>query len=187
MEHSSGDVTQLLQALRAGDREAESQLLDVVYGELHRIAARFMHRERPDHTLQATALIHEAYVRLIDQRDKDWQNRAHFYGVAAQVMRRILVDYARRHRTQKRGGVQHKVSLEDALSLTHGQSEELLALDEALSRLAQFDPRQSRVVELRYFGGLNEEETAQALGISSRTVKREWSVAKAWLYGELNR
>jgi RNA polymerase sigma-70 factor (ECF subfamily) len=187
MEHASGEVTQLLQGLRAGDREAEGKLLDVVYGELHRIAARHMRRERIDHTLQATALIHEAYVRLIDQPTKDWQNRSHFYGVAAQVMRRILVDYARTHRSAKRGGEQHKVSLDDALLLTMEQSDELVALDEALSRLAQFDLRQSRIVELRYFGGLSEAEIAQTLGVSSRTVKRDWRVAKAWLYGELNK
>jgi RNA polymerase sigma factor (TIGR02999 family) len=188
MEDASEGVTQLLQALRAGDRDAEGKLLEVVYGELHRLAARHMRRERADHTLQATALIHEAYVRLIDQRAKDWQNRAHFYGVAAQVMRRILVDYARTHRTAKRGGGQYKVSLDDAPPLMTGeQSDELVALDEALSRLAQFDARQSRVVELRYFGGLNEEETAGAIGVSSRTVKRDWALAKAWLYGELNK
>ena len=188
MEDASGEVTQLLQALKGGDRDAEGKLLEAVYGELHRMAARHMRRERADHTLQATALIHEAYVRLIDQGGKDWQNRAHFYGVAAQVMRRILVDYARTHRAGKRGGGQQRVALDDALPMmTIEQSDELLALDEALSRLAQFDPRQSRVVELRYFGGLNEEETAVALGVSSRTVKRDWSVAKAWLHGELNK
>jgi RNA polymerase sigma factor (TIGR02999 family) len=188
MDDASGEVTRLLQALKSGDRDAESKLLGIVYGELHRMAARHMRRERADHTLQATALIHEAYVRLIDQRGKDWQNRAHFFGIAAQVMRRILVDYARMHRTVKRGGGQGKVALDDALPLmTIEQSDELVALDEALSRLAQFDPRQSRVVELRYFGGLNEEETAAALGVSSRTVKRDWSIAKAWLYGELNK
>lgn len=187
MEHASGEITQLLQALRAGDREAEDQLLDVVYGELHRIAARHMRRERIDHTLQATALIHEAYVRLIDQQAKDWQNRTHFYAVAAQVMRRILVDHARTHGTAKRGGGQYKVSLDDALPLTTEQSDALVALDEALSRLSKFDPRKSRIVELRYFGGLSVEEIARALGISSRTVKRDWTVAKAWLYGELHK
>jgi RNA polymerase sigma-70 factor, ECF subfamily len=187
MEHPSGEVTQLLQGLRAGDREAEGKLLDVVYGELHRIAARHMRHERIDHTLQSTALIHEAYVHLIDQPGKDWQNRAHFYGVAAQVMRRILVDHARTHRSAKRGGGQHKVSLDEALPLATEQCGDLLALDEALSRLGQFDPRQSRIVELRYFGGLSEAEIAQALGVSSRTVKRDWRVAKAWLYGELNK
>lgn len=186
MTPQAGDITQLLVAFKAGDLDAQRKLLDVVYAELHRMAGRYMRRERPDHTLQATALIHEAYVRLIDQRDKDWQNRAHFFGVAAQMMRRILVDHARTRRTDKRGGGQHKVSLDEAMLLTNRQSDELIALDEALSRLAQFDPRQSRVVELRFFGGLTEEETAEVLGVASRTVKRDWSMAKAWLYAELN-
>jgi RNA polymerase sigma-70 factor, ECF subfamily len=187
MEDRARDVTQLLVALRAGNAEAESELYHAVYGELHRMAARYMRRERPDHTLQATALIHEAYVDLIDQHNKDWQNRAHFYGVAANVMRRILIDYARTHRTAKRGGLNQKLSLDDALPLTSQQSDELIALDEALARLAQFDPRQSKVVELRFFGGLSEEEAAQVLGVSSRTVKRDWRLAKTWLYGELNK
>jgi RNA polymerase sigma factor (TIGR02999 family) len=182
-----GDVTELLRGFRTGDQEAERKLLDAVYADLHRMAARLMRRERPDHTLQATALIHEAYVHLVDQHSKNWQNRAHFFGVAAQVMRRILVDYARRHRAAKRGGGQHKVTLDDSLLLTDTQSEELLVLDEALSRLSQFDPRRSRVVELRFFGGLDEEEVAEVLGVTSRTVKRDWSVAKAWLYSELNK
>ena len=182
-----GEVTQLLGALRNGDRNAESRVFEVVYSELHRMAVRYMRRERPDHTLQATALIHEAYVDLIRPPEKNWQNRAHFYGVAAQVMRRVLVDYARTHRAAKRGGGQQKVCLDDALLVTADQSEGLVALDEALSRLAQFDARLSRIVELRFFGGLNEEETAEALGVSSRTVRRDWRVAKAWLYGQLER
>jgi RNA polymerase sigma-70 factor (ECF subfamily) len=185
MEHAPGEVTQLLAALRKGDCSAESPLLEVVYAELHRMAVRYMRRERPDHTLQATALLHEAYVDLIGQPEKNWQNHAHFYGVAAQIMRRILVDYARTHRAAKRGGGQQKVSLDDALLLTDEQSDELVALDEALSRLAQFDARQSRIVELRFFGGLNEEETAEVLSVSSRTVRRDWVVAKAWLHGQL--
>ena len=185
MEHAPGEVTQLLAALRNGDRSAESRLLEVVYAELHRMAVRYMRRERRDHTLQATALIHEAYVDLIRQPEKNWQNHAHFYGVAAQSMRRVLVDYARTHRAAKRGGGQQKVSLDDALLITGEQSDDLVALDEALSRLAQFDARQSRIVELRFFGGLNEEETAEVLGVSSRTVRRDWGVAKAWLYGQL--
>jgi RNA polymerase sigma factor (TIGR02999 family) len=186
MEPSPGEVTQLLAALRNGDPSAESRLLEVVYAELHRMAVRYMRYERPDHTLQATALIHEAYVDLTRQPAKNWQDHAHFYGVAAQVMRRILVDYARTHRAAKRGGGQQKVGLDDAVLLTGEQSDELVALDEALSRLAQFDARQSRIVELRFFAGLNEEETAEVLGVSSRTVRRDWGVAKAWLYGQLN-
>ena len=187
MEEGARPVTELLVAVRGGDQDAAGKLYQAVYAELHRIAARYMRRERPDHTLQATALIHEAYVDLIDQHDKDWQNRAHFYGVAASVMRRILIDHARAHRTAKRGGREQKLSLDAALPLTAQQSDELLALDEALARLAQFDVRQSKVVELRFFGGLSEEETAQVLGVSSRTVKRDWRLAKSWLYGELNK
>ncbi len=151
------------------------------------MAERYMRQERRDHTLQATALIHEAYVRLIDQRGKDWQNRAHFLGVAAHIMRRILVDHARTQRALKRGGTHRKVSLDDALLLTIEQSDEVFALDDALSRLAEFAPRQSRIVELRFFGGLTEEEAAEVLGISSRTVKREWHLAKAWLFRDLNK
>jgi RNA polymerase sigma factor (TIGR02999 family) len=187
MDGRAGDVTQLLVAVRGGDREAESKLYHAVYAELHRIAARYMRRERPNHTLQPTALIHEAYVDLIDQHEKDWQNRAHFYGVAASVMRRILVDHARSHQTAKRGGGEQKLSLDDALPLASEQSDEVLAIDEALARLARFDLRQSKVVELRFFGGFTEEEIAQVLGVSSRTVKREWRIAKAWLHGELNK
>jgi RNA polymerase sigma-70 factor (ECF subfamily) len=187
MNTAPGEVTQLLQAARAGGREAEGNLFEAVYGELHRMAARYMQTERADHTLQATALVHEAYLYLIDQGEQDWHNGAHFYGVAAQVMRRILVDYARTHRTAKRGGAQHKVSLDDADPLIVEQSDGLIELDEALSRLARFDLRQSRVVELRFFFGLSEEMTAQMLGVSSRTVRRDWTVARAWLYGELNK
>lgn len=187
MAEPPGDVIQLVRGLKTSDQEADGELLDAVYDELHRMAVRLMRQERRDHTLQATALIHEAYVYLVDQRPKNWQNRAHFFGLAAQVMRRILVDYARRHRTAKRGGAQHKVTLDDALSLTAPQSEELLAVDEALSRLSQFDPRRGRVVELRYFGGLDEAEIAEVLGVSSRTVKRDWTIAKAWLFAELRK
>jgi RNA polymerase sigma factor (TIGR02999 family) len=185
MEYAPGEVTQLLAALKTGDHGAESRLLEAVYAELHRMAVRYMRRERPDHTLQATALIHEAYVDLIRQPEKNWQNHGHFYGVAARIMRRVLVDYARTHRAAKRGGGQQKVCLDDALLMTCQQSDELVALDEALSRLAQFDARQSRIVELRFFGGLGEEEIAEVLGVSSRTVRRDWGVAKAWLYGQL--
>jgi RNA polymerase sigma-70 factor, ECF subfamily len=187
MKDEPGEVTRLLLDLRAGDREAERKLVDVVYGELHRIAARYIRRERPDHTLQATALVNEAYVRLVDQRDKDWQNRAHFFGVAAQVMRRVLVDHARSQNTAKRGGEIQVVTLDDALPASPARSDNLIALDEALSRLAQIDSRQARIVELRFFGGLTESESAEVLGVSSRTIKRDWSVAKAWLYSELNK
>lgn len=185
MDHPPGDVTQLLLGLAARNPQVENDLLEVVYAELHRMADRLMRNERPDHTLQATALINEAYLHLIDQRGKNWKNRAHFFGVAALVMRRILVDHARTRRTEKRGGGQRKVSLDETVLLTPEQSDEILALDEALSRLSQFDPRQSRVVELRFFGGLTEPEAAEVLGVAARTVKRDWSIAKAWLYGEL--
>jgi RNA polymerase sigma factor (TIGR02999 family) len=185
MADDCGDITQLLHDLKGGDSAAEHLLLPIVYAELHRLAGALMRRERTGHTLQATALIHEAYLQLIDQRDKDWQNRVHFFAVAAQVMRRVLVDHARTRRAAKRGGAYRKVSLDEALTLTNEQSDEIVAIDEALSRLACLDPRQGRVVELRFFGGLTEDETAHVLGIASRTVKRDWRVAKAWLHGEL--
>jgi RNA polymerase sigma-70 factor (ECF subfamily) len=187
MEEQAPDVTQLLVAVRQGDPQAQGKLYSAVYGELHRIAARYMRSERPDHTLQATALIHEAYVDLIDQHGKDWQNRAHFFAVAANVMRRILIDHARAHRTAKRGGREQKLSLDEAPLFTSEHTDELLEIDEALERLARFDARQSKIVELRFFAGLTLEEVALVLGVSSRTVKREWRVAKAWLYGQLNK
>jgi len=185
MADDRGEITELLHKLKRGDHDAERELLPVVYGELHRLAAALMRRERAAHTLQATALIHEAYLQLTDQRDKDWQNRVHFFAVAAQVMRRVLVDHARTRGAVKRGGAYRQVSLDEALMLTSDQSDEIVAIDEALSRLAQLDPRQGRVVELRFFGGLTEDETAHVLGVATRTVKRDWRVAKAWLHGEL--
>ena len=185
MESCSESVTELLHQLKAGTQEAENKLFTVVYPELRRIASRYMYQERSDHTLQTTALINEAYLRLVDQREKGWQNRAHFFAFAARVMRRILVDYARQNRTEKRGGLGHKVPLDGVLLIRSTDSDDLLALDEALSRLAEWDPRQSRTVELRFFGGLTEEETASVLGVTRRTVNRDWSMAKAWLYGEI--
>jgi RNA polymerase sigma factor (TIGR02999 family) len=187
MVSSSEDVTALLLALRQGNREAEGRLLDVVYQQLHGIAERYMRREREDHTLQTTALVNEAYLRLVDQKGKSWQNRAHFFAVAAQVMRRILVDYARKHRAQKRGGEQQKLELEGDVAITPERSDELLLLDQALERLKAWDARQSRIVELRFFGGLTNEETAEVLGVAARTVKRDWQVAKSWLYGEITK
>lgn len=160
--------------------------MPVVYEELRRLADRHMRRERPDHTLQATALVHEVYLKLVDQKG-NWQSRAHFFGVAAQVMRHLLVDHARAHVRAKRGGGAQAIPLEDAVVFSLDRSKELLALDEALQRLAKLDARQSKVVEMRFFGGLTVEETAEALGISPMTVKREWSLARAWLYGELER
>lgn len=188
-EDSSPDVTQLLLGWSAGDRSAGEQLLSAVYAELHRQAARAMRRESADHTLQTTALVHEAYLRLIDQRRVEWRNRAHFFGVAAHLMRRILVDHARRRRAGKRGSGQRQVSLDDVHSVRGASSEasrlDVLVFDDALDRLAALDESQSRIVELRYFGGLNIEETAEALDVSPATVKREWAIARAWLRREL--
>ncbi|HLK31460.1 MAG TPA: sigma-70 family RNA polymerase sigma factor [Terriglobales bacterium] len=184
-EETSAEVTVLLSAITKGDAEAASRLVPLVYGELRRLAASYMRRERPDHTLQATALVHEAYLKLVEQRAANWQSRAHFFGVAAQLMRRILIDHARGHLRQKRGGEQHKVSLEEALVFSDQHAEEVLAVDESLNRLAKLDPRQARVVEMRFFGGLEVEEVAEVLQVSAKTVKRDWSVAKAWLYADL--
>jgi RNA polymerase sigma-70 factor, ECF subfamily len=181
---SPHDVTQLLSDLRNGDESAAPRLMPLVYGELRRLAGHYMSRERSDHTLQPTALVHEAYLRLVDQ-NSEWQNRAHFFGVAAQLMRQILVDHARTHRAAKRGGGQQKVPLDEALVFSEEKSAELLALNEALERLAKFDARQARVVELRFFAGLSVEETAEVLGVSGKTVQREWNVARAWLMREL--
>jgi RNA polymerase sigma factor (TIGR02999 family) len=187
MAPASGDVTRFLVDLQNGRPDAASQLIPLVYEELHRLARHQMRHERSDHTLQATALVHEAYLRLVNQPERTWQNRAHFIGVAAQVMRRILVDYARARRTAKREGMLQRVPLEEPLLFTEEQSEELVTLNEAIERLAQIDARQSRVVELRFFGGLTVDETAEALGMSAKTVKRDWSVARAWLHREVSK
>ena len=167
------------------EKEALDKLMPAVYDELRRQAARYLRRERAGHTLQTTALIHEAYVRLVDQRNVQWQNRAHFFGIAAQMMRRILVDHARTKKRAKRGGSDVKVSLADATILVNERDLDVVALDEALTRLAKIDEQQSRVVELRFFSGLTVEETAEVMGISPATVKRDWSMAKAWLHREL--
>jgi RNA polymerase sigma factor (TIGR02999 family) len=179
------DVTLLLSALTRGDEGAASKLVPVVYDELRRLAGAYMRRERVDHTLQATALVHEAYLRLVEQRSVNWQSRAHFFGVAAQLMRRILIDHARGHSRQKRGGDEKKVSLDEAFVFSEQQADELLAVDDSLNQLAKIDPRQAKIVEMRFFGGLSVEEAAEALGVSPKTVKRDWSVAKAWLYADL--
>ena len=179
------EVSQLLVEWGQGDQEALARLMPLVYDELRRLASRNLRRERPDHMLQTTALVHEAYLKLVDQQHANWQNRAQFFAIAAQLMRRILVDYARQEQAAKRGGDHLKVSLDEAAALSDEKSADLLALDEALDRLATLDPQQNRVVELRVFGGLGVEETAAALGISPRTVKREWSMARAWLHQEL--
>jgi RNA polymerase sigma factor (TIGR02999 family) len=182
---SPHDVTALLADWSRGDRTALGQLLPVVYAELRRIAARQLARERVGHTLQPTALVHEVYLRLIDQRRVDWQNRAHFFGVAAQVMRRILVDHARRHSAGKRGDGVRCVSLDDAKDVPAAREISILALDDALDRLQQVDPDLARIVELRAFGGLTVEEAAHVLQISPSTAKRDWRTAKAWLNREL--
>jgi RNA polymerase sigma factor (TIGR02999 family) len=191
MEQSPGksrEITRMLQEWSGGKQEALDALLPLVYAELHRQASRYLRRERRDHTLQTTALIHEAYLKLIDQRDVDWQNRAHFFGIAAQAMRRILVDYAKARHRAKRGGIGEDLPLEAAaLAVSEEKSIDLVALDEALTRLAGFDERQARIVELRYFSGLSIEETAEVLRISPATVKSDWNVAKAWLRHEIMR
>jgi len=182
---SQTGVTELLVNWSEGDQEALNKLIPLVNDERHKLASRYLRRERPDHTLQTTALVHEAYLKLVDQRDANWRNRVQFFAVAAQLMRRILVDYARRHHASKRGGDFYKLSLDEALVSTEENDAELLALDEALDRLAAIDSQQSRVVELRVFAGLTLEETAEALNISPRTVRREWSMAKAWLHRQI--
>ena len=178
----------MLRDWSGGKQEALDELLPCVYDELRRQASRFLRRERIGHTLQTTALINEAYLKLIDQRTVNWQNRAHFFGIAAQAMRRILVDYAKARHREKRGGEGENLPLEEAALIVSGERNiDLVALDEALTRLAEFDERQARIVELRYFSGLSIEETAEVLHISPATVKSDWNVAKAWLYQEITK
>ncbi len=180
-------VTEMLKAWSDGDDNAANTFLPLVYSELRKQARRFLRRERPNHTLQATALVHEAYIRLIEQRDVNWQNRAHFFGLAANMMRRILVNYAVNRNRLKRGGVAEDVALEEALSVSIEEHDvDFAALDQALNRLAELDEQQARIVELRYFSGLSIEETAEVLHISPATVKRDWNMARAWLRAELD-
>jgi RNA polymerase sigma-70 factor (ECF subfamily) len=186
MALSQHEITRLLIDWRGGDRAALEKLMPLVYDELRRLARHYLSQERPGHTLQATALVNEAYLRLIDQQNSDWQNRTHFFAVAARIMRHLLVDHARARRYAKRGGGAQQVSLDEAAAVTPEISFDLLALDEALNRLAAIDERKVVIVELRYFGGLNAGETAEAMRLSEITVKREWLKAKAWLYRELN-
>jgi RNA polymerase sigma factor (TIGR02999 family) len=186
-DDSSDEVTELLAAWSNGDREALDKLLPLVERELHQLAHRYISREKPGHTLQTTALVNEAYLRLVDQRRARWENRAHFIAIAAQMMRRILVNHARDRAASKRGGGSRKVSLDEIAVLSDERAEEMLALDEAMNSLAKLDERKSRVVELRYFGGLSVEETAQVLGIHPDTVTRDWGRAKAFLRRELQR
>ncbi|MBL8203276.1 MAG: sigma-70 family RNA polymerase sigma factor [Blastocatellia bacterium] len=180
------EVTQLLRAWNEGDHVAFEQLVPLVQVELHRLAQNYIHHERPGHILQTTALVNEAWVRLIDWQSVSWQNRAHFYGAAASIMRRILVDEARHRHRQKHGGGVLQVSLTNAENISQEKTTDLIALDDALNSLAELDPRKSRIVELRFFGGLSVEETAEVLKLSVRTVAREWSVAQAWLFRALN-
>jgi RNA polymerase sigma factor (TIGR02999 family) len=186
MPSDAENVNRLLIEWGAGNQQALEDLLPLIYNELRHLAHNFLYRERRGHTLQTTALVHEAYLKLIDQRDARWQNRAHFFAIAAQAMRRILIDSARKNAADKRGGSQEKISLDDAPELSLEPDSNLLALDEALTRLQEIDRDQSRIVELRYFGGLTIEETAEVTGISPATVKREWSMARAWLHHELS-
>ena len=186
MESEAHELTQLLEAWSDGKEEALEKLAPLVHAELYRLAKRYMSRERPDHLLQTSALINEAYVRLIDWKAVRWQNRAHFFGVAAQIMRRILVDFARRRPRVDRDQEAIRMALDDAMTITSERDPDLLALDEALKSLAEIDERKSRIVELRYFGGLSVEETAEVMKMSSITVIREWNKAKAWLFRELS-
>ena len=183
---SAGEITVLLQRISSGDKGAEEELLPKVYRELKRLASACLRRERQGHTLQATALVNEAYLRLSDQKDVAWTGRTHFFAIAARIMRRILADYARQRNAGKRGGGRPHLSLDEELHVTDSQCALIEGLDEALQRLAQLDSRQAQVVEMRFFGGLTEEEIAEVLGVSSRTVKRDWMMARAWLYGELH-
>ena len=183
-ESAMGDISTLLRAWRDGDQSALEKLTPIVYDELHRLARRYMKGERPGNSLQATALVNEAYIRLVDYERMQWQNRAHFFAVSAQLMRRILVEHARRHNLKRGGGVPH-VSLEEAAEVDGNRATDLVALDDAINALARLDPRKAQVVEMRFFGGLTVDETAEVLKVSPGTVMRDWSTAKAWLYREL--
>lgn len=182
----SSAVTELLVRWRDGDREALETLMPLVYAELRRLAHHYLQQERSDHTLQSTALVHEAYLRLAGQNPPQWQNRAHFFGIAARVMRQILVEYARGHNAAKRGGVgAYTLALDEALEIQQKTNVDVVALDDALERLSELDPQQSRIVELRFFGGLTIEDTSEVMGISPATVKRDWTSARAWLHREI--
>ena len=185
MSEKDREISLILKDWSGGKRGSEEVLLSLVYDELRRIARQYLRKERADHTLQPTALVHEAYMKLIDISDVSWQDRAHFFAVASNVMRHILVDHARARHTEKRGGEAQRIALEDAVQLSDKSDVDLLALDEAMHRLAEFDAQQSKIVELRFFGGLTIEETAHVIGVSPATVKREWTMAKAWLFNKL--
>jgi len=187
MAQNSHEVTQLLIQWSNGDKAALDKLMPLIYEELRQLARHYMNRERVGHTLQTTALVNEAYLRLINRKQVHWQNRAHFFAIAAHLMRSILVDHARSHAYAKRGGGARKIALDEALAVSQQRAADDVALDDALKRLAEIDRQQSRIVELKFFGGLTIEETAEVLALSPATIKREWSTAKAWLYHELNR
>lgn len=178
-------ITAKLQSWNSGNKSAAEELMPLVYDELHRVAANYLRKERSDHTLQPTALVNEAYLKLVDISSVEWNDRAHFFAVSSNVMRRILVDYARAQKTDKRGGDAKKVDLDEAISFSKEKEIDLLALNDALERLEEIDERQSRIVEMRFFGGLSVEETAEVLKVSKRTIKREWAMAKAWLFQQM--
>ena len=182
---ASGQITLLLKQWQGGDEDALESLMPLVYSELKRLAGSYLRRERPDHTLQSAALVNEAYLRLVDQTQISWQNKAHFFGIAAQMMRRILVDHARSHKAVKRGAGLPALALDEAVVRAQNQSIDLLGLHQALGKLEKIDPQQSKIVELRFFGGLSIEDTANVLGVSPATVKRDWAAARAWLYREV--
>ncbi len=185
-EENPGEITKMLLAMTDGNREVVDQILPHIYTELRKLAGSYLRRERSDHTLQPTALVHEAYMKLIDQRHVKWQNRAHFFGIAAQVMRRILMDHARKHSAEKRGSGENAVSLDDEfIVVSKGRSADLIALDDALEELAKLDPQKAKIVELRYFGGLSIEETAEVMDISVPTINRHWRMAKAFLHSQV--
>ena len=181
------EITQLLLAWGDGDKQALEKLMPLVYQELRHLAKNYMRRQRTDHTLEATALVNEAYLRLIDSSQVRWQNRTHFFAISAQLMRRVLVDFARTKQANKRGGDKQKVTFSEELPVSFEKESELIALDDALNELAELNERQSKIVEMRYFGGLNEKEIAEALDISARTVRRDWSFVRAWLFRELKK
>jgi RNA polymerase sigma factor (TIGR02999 family) len=185
-EPRTENITQLLIDVSRGNQTAIDELLPLVYGELRSLASNYLRRERTDHTLQPTALVHEAYLRLVDQTQVNWQNRAHFFGMAAQMMRRILVDHARAHNASKRGGEYQKLQLDEKIDSVAERSTELIALDDALTELSTVDEVKSRIVELRYFAGLTVEETAEVLGVTPVTINRHWRMAKAWLFGRIH-
>lgn len=186
-KEGSPQITKLLLQWREGKTEALDELVPLVHDELRRIARNFMRRQNPGHTLQTTALVNEAFIRLVDSNRVNWQDRNHFFAISAQLMRRVLVDVARRKNSLKRGGERVQVTLDDKLNVSDEKETDIIALDEAMSLLAELNPRQSQIVELRYFGGLTEEQIADTLEISSRTVRRDWNLARAWLFRELNR